>query len=82
MNKNTLHDSETYKLISIGNGWAYEVVNKKENKSFWAQDDDAGTLEKEIDAIGAMGWDYEKGCAYLWDIYSSIATPLIPANHE
>lgn len=38
-----------YSIRSHGNGWAYEVTNRTNGRSFFVQDHDADQLEKDSD---------------------------------
>lgn len=47
--KVTIEDNEAYQVVSYGNGAAYAIVRKSDDKSIWLQDDAAGEFLKEYE---------------------------------
>ena len=72
-----IYQSPTWELCSIGNGWAYELRDKRPgNKTLWFQDDDATAFRERHDALEqfymAKSGDvfFDKVMSELWDMYS------------
>jgi hypothetical protein len=50
-------DCGKYNIRSYGNGWAYEVTNRGNGRSFFVQDSDAQTLKDDsvdFECVGVL----------------------------
>jgi len=64
--------SDTFSIVSYGNGSAYCFENIKQNLSVWLQGGDAVEFWSEYEAYSAT-MDDNKAFAELWNNYSCIA---------
>ena len=58
MKKTTIYERNGYRLISYGNGWAYEIQDMVHNKSAWLQDEDAHQFRDDFERAYEFGTDY------------------------
>jgi hypothetical protein len=67
MRQTTIIDTPAFRVVSHGNGTAYEFVNKATRASVFFQGDDALAFGEEMEG---------RTLADLWGDYEDIAKPL------
>lgn len=70
-----IHDFPEFRLTSWGNGAAYCLLNKYENRELFFQDDDALEISDEIDRLteNKPHLDYVDALAVIWNDYEHCA---------
>ena len=59
----TIYQRQGYELVSHGNGWAYELIDLKDGRNCWFQDDDALQFRAEFKSA------YEHGDKQVKDMF-------------
>ena len=61
-----------FALISIGNGWAYELGRNGADSTLWLQDDDAAAFRDEWEALEAARPNDHTGALLreMWERYT------------
>ncbi len=76
MRQTIIHETESFKVTSYGNGTAYTLAHKPDGKSVFFQGDDATRFreEKETNENAFPHEDYEFILGEIWSDYAHVAT--------
>ena len=72
------YESERFRLVNFGNGWAYTLINLGNGKSLFFQDDDARQFDSDYESACDAFDSIEIALKHVWNEYEDIAqlTPL------
>lgn len=74
MKQTILHELQEFRLVSHGNGLAYELINKESCRSIFLQGDDAGDFRDELEELSER-LDYREALRILWNDYATVSQP-------
>jgi|HubBroStandDraft_6_1064221.scaffolds.fasta_scaffold205622_2 hypothetical protein len=75
MKRIAIYSTADFTVWSIGNGWAYEFINKAAKRRVFVQDDDATTFREDLDSPWRTLRD-------VWCDYDSVSTPIHEARED